>query len=76
MKHYQIITAGLLIAGMLAAPVAGSQVQLRVAAGHHERHHYVQHPYHRSRARVRIEVPVRHQVVHPRSDDRNRHENH
>jgi hypothetical protein len=25
---------------------------------------------------VRIEVPVRHQVVHPRSDDRNRHENH
>jgi hypothetical protein len=25
---------------------------------------------------VRIEAPVRHQIVHPQSDDRHRHENH
>jgi hypothetical protein len=76
MKRYQIVAAGLLIAGMIVAPFASSQVQLRVNAGHHQGNHYVRHPYHRSRARVRIEAPVRHQIVHPQSDDRHRHENH
>lgn len=84
MKRIQIIAAGLLIAGMIAAPFASSQIQLRVEAGHHERHHVIHHPYHRpyhrvyhhrSRANVRIVVPLRHHVIHPQSDDHGRHQN-
>jgi|GEM_PF-3308198 len=77
MKHYKTIAAGLVIAGMIAAPLAVSQIQVRVDAGHREEHHVIHHyHHHRSRASVRIVVPVRRHVVHPRNEerDRDRHE--
>jgi hypothetical protein len=68
MKHLRSIASCVVIAiaGMMFVSNASSQVQLRVKTDHRTRQHIVHHP--RSRAHVRVNVPMRRHVERPRNE--------